>query len=71
MTKSFLASKTLWFNVVNGVVLFATQLTPDMLPFHPSVDFAKWQALVILVGNYILRFFTSTTLTVNNPDKQP
>ena len=55
-TKSFLKSKTFWFNVVSGIVLVAQGLTGDYIPKDVLY-------VVIVTGNIILRFLSDTKLT--------
>jgi len=49
--KSIFASKTLWFNLFGGLVA----LVPDVATKIPE----PWGALVLVVGNILLRYVTT------------
>lgn len=50
--KNALKSKTIWFNLITGVVSVA-----GILPIDPAIS-----ALIVAVGNVALRFVTSVPL---------
>ena len=58
--KSWLTSKTLWFNVVAGgmAVVVNSAATAQIDPM--------WQTLIVTGGNFALRFLTSTKLTASS-----
>jgi hypothetical protein len=61
MTKSFLASKTLWVNaitfVATGTGFFAGALTSHQ-------DLVCWLVLIQAAANIVLRFLTKETVTL-------
>lgn len=59
--KKWYASKTLWFNLLAGVVMVASQF--GYLDFEPSPMVATIATLVVAIINMILRYwFTNTAL---------
>lgn len=50
--KNAIKSKTIWFNLITGIVSVA-----GVLPIDPAVS-----ALIVAVGNVALRFVTSVPL---------
>jgi hypothetical protein len=63
--KSFLYSKTLWFNFAGALVLIA-----DQAKLVPLPDLAKaWLPTIGIVGNVILRFLTTSQVSLTMPEK--
>ena len=52
--KNFLLSKTLWFNLVTGIFPIIINTATQQ-----SIISAEHQAIILSVGNMILRFFTT------------
>ena len=52
--KDFWKSKTLWFNLLAGVLIVA-----EMLGYSDFVADDAWLALVTAVANFVLRWVTS------------
>jgi hypothetical protein len=61
MPKSFLASKTLWFNFLLFVVFTAGYFADN----HLFVHYAPAFLYIGAAGNFLLRFFTNTPVTLN------
>jgi len=68
--KSWLASKTIWWNVVVGVLLvLSNNAAPFIDLFAVDVQplLTGWVATAGVVGNVIVRFFTSLGITLKTP----
>lgn len=55
-------SKTFWFNVITLVVMIAGALS-DPATYGPEI--AKWAALILPVGNVVLRWMTNQPVTLS------
>lgn len=54
--KKWWKSKTVWFNVVTGIIVIADQLSGKAIPVEVS-------AVIVSVGNVILRLITNKAVT--------
>lgn len=57
MTKSLFKSKTFWFNLITGLLAVS-----DVLPIP-----VEYQALIVALGNVVLRFLTDKAVHVVTP----
>lgn len=58
-----LKSLTIWWNVIAGAVLGILPMLQDALPaIQQYVPDIRWAAVVVIVGNVLLRFKTNTAL---------
>lgn len=58
-TKSWFESKTIWFNILSGVIGIVASLQADKgVPPHVAEVFGT----VVMCGNIALRFFTDTAI---------
>lgn len=58
--KSFITSKTLWFNLIAITVKF---LQDNQSYIDPQI-FNRWFVPVVVIGSTIIRFNTSTSLSM-------
>jgi hypothetical protein len=56
--KSFLKSKTLWLNLLSGILACTAVLDPQLFP----PEFMQGLAIFNAVGNFVLRLYTTQPL---------
>jgi hypothetical protein len=69
-TKPFWKSKTLWFNLLSGLLLFLDQNSLT-LQQHLGTNVAAWIAAVVTSGNAILRVVTNQPLSATPAPAEP
>lgn len=57
--KKWYQSKTVWFNILGLVIAIAGELSS----MFPAGNVAKIAGIVITIGNVLLRFVTTTTIS--------
>lgn len=62
VNKSFLKSKTFWFNFISLIVLVANQF--GFQDFVPSGQVNELGAIIVAVGNGLLRFISNTQIKI-------
>jgi hypothetical protein len=68
-TKPFWLSRTLWFNVIGVILIYAESQMKVIEPLVPASVYG-WLVLVLPLGNLVLRAITNTALSMSAP-KEP
>jgi hypothetical protein len=63
-TKPFWLSRTLWFNVIGVILIYAESQMKVIEPLVPASVYG-WLVLVLPLGNLVLRAITNTALSMS------